>query len=136
MKDIKLLEVTEVNSLECQTQEGRLRSLGLFSWEKTRLRGDFVTVHNFLRGISRGGGADLLSLLLNYRTQGNGMKLSGEIQIRKRFFFERVVRPWNRFPVTVVRAAPPSEVKQHLGDAFSHMPWLYVVLQGAGSCSW
>lgn len=38
----------------------------------------------------------LISLLLNYRTQGSRMKLSGEDQIRKRFFFERVVRPWNR----------------------------------------
>lgn len=79
-----------MNGLECQTREYWLRSLGLFIWERTRLRRDLVTVHNFLKGISRGGGADLLSLLLYCRTQGNGMKLSGEVQIRKRFFTARV----------------------------------------------
>lgn len=104
-------------------QEEWLRSLGFFSWEKTRLRGDLVTVQNFLKGISRGGGADLLSQLLNCRTQGNGMKLSEEVQIRRSFFTERVVMSWNRLPRTVVRATRPSEVKPHLGDALGHMAW-------------
>lgn len=47
----------------------------LFIVEKRRLRGDPITVYSFLKGVSRGGGADLLSLLTSSRTQGNGMKL-------------------------------------------------------------
>lgn len=109
-----------MNSLECQIQEEWLRSLDFFSWEKTRLRGDLVTVQNFLKGISRGGGADLLSLLLNCRTKGNGINLSGKFRIGEGSSLRGWSGPGTGF--TVVRATRPSEVKQHLSDALSLLP--------------
>ena len=64
------------------------------------LRGDFITVYNFLKGGSGGGGVDLLSLGTCDRTRENGMKLhQGKfiLDIRKiSFFTERVVGQWNR----------------------------------------
>ena len=63
----------------------------MFSLEKRRLRGDLMAVCNFLKGISGGGGTDLLSLVTSNRTQGDGMKLcQGKFRahIRKRFFNE------------------------------------------------
>ncbi|KFQ81077.1 hypothetical protein N337_05413, partial [Phoenicopterus ruber ruber] len=54
----------------------------------------------------------------------NGMKLhQGKfvLDIRKRFFTERVVSHWNRLAGEVVTAPSPSEFKEHLDDALSHM---------------
>ncbi|KAK4826288.1 LOW QUALITY PROTEIN: hypothetical protein QYF61_007135 [Mycteria americana] len=113
-KDIKLLERVQrsatktVKGFEGKTYEEWLRSLGLFSLEKRRLRGDLVAVYNFLKGGSRGRSADLS--LRKFR-----------LDIRKRFFTERVVGHWNRLPREVVTAPNLSEFKERLDSALSHM---------------
>ena len=97
---------------------------------------NLIAVYTFLKRGSGGGGADLLSLVTSNRTRGNGMKLRQgkfRLDIRKRFFTERVVGPWNRLPGEVVTAPSLSEFKEHLDDALGHMLQFQVVLREAGS---
>ena len=128
-KDMKLLESIKrratkmVKGPEGKTYEERLRLLGLFSLEKRRLRGDLIAVYSFLTRGSGGAGVDLFYLGTNDWTQGSGVKLrQGRfgLDIRKRFFTERVVTHWNRLPRDVVTAPSLSEFKR-LDCALSHM---------------
>lgn len=64
-----------MKDLKGKTYKEQLRSLGLMRLKKRRLRGDLHTVCTFLEEGSGGGGADLLSLMINDRAQGNGVKV-------------------------------------------------------------
>ena len=97
---------------------------GCTKLEERRPRGDLITVYSFLTRGSGGEGADLFSVITSDRTHGNGVKLRQgrfRLDIRKRFFTERVVAHWNRLPSEVVTTPSLSEFKKRLDCALSHM---------------
>lgn len=91
--------------------------------EERRQRGDLIAVYNFLKGSSRMGRADLLSLVTSKGTRGHGIQLhQGKLRwdIRKMFFTERVIGHWNRLPRGVVTAPSLTGFRECLDDVLNH----------------
>ncbi|KAJ7401155.1 hypothetical protein BTVI_98569 [Pitangus sulphuratus] len=113
-----------VKDLEGKPYGEWLRSLGLFSLEKRRLKEDLNAVYNFFVRERGGVGTDLFSVVTKDRSQGNGLKLCQgrlRLDIRKRFFTQRVVGHWNRIPRETVTAPSLLEFKKHVETTLGHM---------------
>lgn len=100
-----------VKGLKGKTCDEQLRSLGLIRLKKRRLRGDLYTVYTFLKAGSRGRGTDLLSLMINERAQGNGVKFHQ----RKVLCCESGQSLEQGPPRRGIMAPSLSEVKKHSG---------------------
>jgi len=71
-------------------------------------------------------GEGLLARVWSERTRGNGFKLKEgrfTLDIRKKFFTLRVVRPWPRLPREAVAAPSLAAFKTRLDGALSTLGW-------------
>jgi len=126
-------ETKMIRGLEHLSYEDRLRELGLFSLEKSRLRGDLTAAIQYPKGAYRKDGEGLFTRAYSDRARGNGSKVKeGRFRsdIRNKFFTLRVVRHWHRLPREVVHASSFREFKVELDGALSNL------FSGRCPCPW
>ena len=129
-KDMELLEWVQrratkmIGGLEHLCYEERLRELGLFSLEEGRLREDLIVAFQYLKGAYKQEGeqrreqeGERFMRVDSGRTRENGFKRRQgrlRLDIRKKFFTQRVVTHWNRLPKEVVDAPSLEAFKARL----------------------
>jgi len=86
-------------------------------------------------GAYKKAGEGLCTRAWSDRTTGNGFKLKEgrfRLDIRKKFFAMKVVRPWPRLPREAVTAPSLAGLKARLDGALSTLGWWKVSLPMAG----
>jgi len=86
-------------------------------------------------GACERAGEGLLTKACSDRTRGDGFKLKEgrfRLDIRKKFFTVRVLRPWHRLPREAVVAPSVAVFKARLDGALSNLGWWKGSLPMAG----
>lgn len=131
VKDIDCLERIQrratkmVKGLKKMTYEERLKTLGIHTLQKRRLRGDLIETFKILTGKERVNKEAFFTLAPdNHGLRGHSLKLflpRCGATIRRTFFSVRIVSVWNGLPQYVIEAPSTNAFKNRLDKHWSDM---------------
>jgi hypothetical protein len=131
-RDINCLEKVQrratklVKGLKKFSYENRLARLGLTSLADRRLRGDLIEAYKIITGKERVQMEDFFELShTGYNLRGHRYKLAqgrSRLELRKNFFSQRVVGPWNRLPSHIVEATTVNAFKNRYDSVMRGAP--------------
>ena len=120
-KDITSLENVQrratklVSGLKTLSYEERLKSLNLFKLSDRRERGDMISMYKIMHNLVNIDANSLFQMNNTSSTRGHLYKLypvRNNTDIRRCFYTQRVVAPWNRLPNHVVTSNNVSQFKR------------------------
>lgn len=126
-KDVLTLEKVQRRAtkllpfLADRSYEDRLQSLKLPSLVYRRLRGDLIEVYKYTHDIYKVDSNSLLPPNENRETRGNSYKLKKErfrLDVRKRFFSNRILNYWNALPEEAVTASSLNVFKNQVDKVY------------------
>jgi len=78
--------------------------------DKRRLCRDLIAAFQYMKGAYRWEGEQYFTCSDSDRKRGNGFKLTEgrfRLDVRKKFFTQRAVKPWHRLPIEAVETYKP-----------------------------
>lgn len=123
-----------IRELECLCVE-RLWDLDSFSLKERRLQGVLLVIFQYLKEAYEQLGDQLFKREKSERTRRNGFKLKEgrlKLNMRRKFFTQKVVTYWNQLPRVVVGAQSLAVVKSRLDGAMSSLIWWVSTLPSRG----
>jgi len=103
--------------------------------EKKRHGGDLIVAFQYLKEAYKQEGEEVFMRVESDWSRGNGFKLGQgrfRLDIRKKFFPQRVLTHWNRLPMEAVDAPSLETFKARLDVALGSLVWWLVTLHIAG----
>lgn len=114
-----------ISGMEHPSYKERLRKIGLFSLEKTRVRGDLTVAFQYMQGTCKKVGERQNTRACSDRTKRNDFKLADSrfrLGINKKLFPVRLGRHWYRLPREFLDAPSLEAFKARLGES-GRCPW-------------
>ena len=119
-KDVNILEniqrrATKIVPEICNlSYDDRLKELKLFPLKDRRLRGDMISVYKIINGLIVTDRDQLVPMHGNPSTRSHNQQLKGNIvkgNMRKNFFTQRIVLPWNNLSIETISSDTVSKFK-------------------------
>ena len=106
-KDVVALEAVQrrftrlIPEMRGLSYEERLNSLGRYSLEFRRMRGDQIEVYKMIKSMDKVDMERMLPLVGHSRTRGHCLRIRGskfKTELRRNYFSQRVLNLWNSRP--------------------------------------
>lgn len=117
IENVQRLATRMIEGQRGLSYEDRLANLGLFSMKRRRLRGDLIETFKIMKGLSGLHPTDLFEPATADNLRGHCMKLKhrrSRLELRARFFANRVVPSWNKLPSALLECETVEEFKHSL----------------------